>query len=390
MVCDAGDSATLEAVRAHLQMRCEEIRLGLEFVERVADADVLIWFQGNRPTYNPVLNQHLAQGMRTEEVTVIPVVQRAGDDRKLPSAIQPSNALVLERLGRTPAARHAAIVDRILMAQVPKRVVGRVFLSYKRDDATAIAQQLCWAFQVQRYHVFLDEWSVGFGTKFQREIEWHMSDTDLVVLLVSPQSGLSHWILTEVGLASGPHIGVVGAIWPEVHEPRRRWTWRRHAVPEQTTGLANAVSDDLKVLLAQQDIERGGTRREDRLTDDAVERIIHTVFANRARAQRVRLESLIDDVHRRDETLHHDQPGVLVSKTARHRVFPFRPSPAMLHHDHRRASGVHTSWYYQEIWPGDPRAEALQWLASSVTEGDLVPLDVVPDDLAWLNHEEPV
>ena len=59
----------------------------------------------------------------------------------------------------------------------------RVFLSYKRDEATAAAVQLFGELSSRQFEVFLDTHGIGAGVDFQEAL-WHqLCDVDVLVML---------------------------------------------------------------------------------------------------------------------------------------------------------------------------------------------------------------
>ena len=90
----------------------------------------------------------------------------------------------------------------------------RVFLSYKRDETTAVAVQLFAELSARHYEVFLDTHSIAPGTEFQESL-WHsLCDVDVLLMLDSPNYFASRWTAAEFGRALAKGIGVLRVEWP--------------------------------------------------------------------------------------------------------------------------------------------------------------------------------
>jgi len=90
----------------------------------------------------------------------------------------------------------------------------RLFVSYLRKEATALALQLYDAFDGLGYDVFFDSKSLLPGCRFQEELTECLADSDLVVFLHSPGVGSSQWVAYERGVAEKLGIHVVEVLWP--------------------------------------------------------------------------------------------------------------------------------------------------------------------------------
>lgn len=94
------------------------------------------------------------------------------------------------------------------------RLSRRVFISYKRDESTSVAIQLYEQLEKNGFDVFLDTHSIRPGEPFQEEL-WHrMADTDVIVLLNTPNFLKSYWTTQELAEANSMSIGILQLIWP--------------------------------------------------------------------------------------------------------------------------------------------------------------------------------
>lgn len=91
----------------------------------------------------------------------------------------------------------------------------RLFISYRRIETRSIAVQLYELLDGQGFDVFLDSHSIRPGEPFQ-EVLWHrLADTDVIVVLDSPDFSNSKWTMEEVARANSTNIQALQLIWPD-------------------------------------------------------------------------------------------------------------------------------------------------------------------------------
>lgn len=106
------------------------------------------------------------------------------------------------------------LVSVILEGLSLLRQTRRLFISYKRSESTGVAIQLYEYLEKSGFDVFLDTHSVRPGEVFQEEL-WHrMTDTDVVVLLNTPDFLKSYWTTQELAKANAMSIGILQLVWP--------------------------------------------------------------------------------------------------------------------------------------------------------------------------------
>lgn len=148
----------------------------------------------------------------------------------------------------------------------------RVFLSYRRAEATAAAVQLFAELSARQFDVFLDTHCIAAGVDFQEQL-WHqLSDVDVLLMLESPGYFASRWTDAEYGRALAKGMGVLRVQWPD-------------ATPCATTSTASRVE-----LLA------ADLRADGQLIDAAVQRVCHQLEAVRSLSHAVRMVSLMESV----------------------------------------------------------------------------------------------
>jgi|CXWL01.1.fsa_nt_gi nucleoside 2-deoxyribosyltransferase len=99
---------------------------------------------------------------------------------------------------------------------------GHLFLSYSRSDA-GLADQLEAAFG-RSFSIWRDHKSIQAGSVFSAEIDAGLRSADGVVLLLTPRSAASPWVVYEYGFALGASVPVVAVLKDvEVPQPIRRF-----------------------------------------------------------------------------------------------------------------------------------------------------------------------
>ncbi|QJD81152.1 toll/interleukin-1 receptor domain-containing protein [Spirosoma rhododendri] len=146
-----------------------------------------------------------------DEVIVIPVVMDLTLYSQLtPPSLHPINgSLLSERNGGISAVSNAVLETLNLLRRTRK-----LFISYRRQESSAVAIQLYEYLHRNGFDVFIDTISIRPGEPFQ-EVLWHrLSDTDVVVLLDTPGFLESRWTRDELANTSAMSIGILQLIWP--------------------------------------------------------------------------------------------------------------------------------------------------------------------------------
>ena len=96
----------------------------------------------------------------------------------------------------------------------------RVFVSYRRDSASAAALQLFNALSARLFDVFLDTHGIAPGEDFQAML-WHrLCDSDVLIMLDTQGYFDSRWTRAEYGRAMAKNISVLRIGWPDVDVSR--------------------------------------------------------------------------------------------------------------------------------------------------------------------------
>lgn len=90
----------------------------------------------------------------------------------------------------------------------------RVFISYKRSDSAAVANQLYDVLSRHQFDVFLDTYSIRGAADFQAELHHRITDSDVLIQLNSPNFMESDWCKEEISEANARRVGVLQVNWP--------------------------------------------------------------------------------------------------------------------------------------------------------------------------------
>ena len=151
----------------------------------------------------------------------------------------------------------------------------RLFISYRRDDSRRIANQLYDILDRRGFDVFLDTLGVPPGKDFQ-SVLWHrLSDSDVVVLLDTPNFFESRWTEEEFSRANAMNIQILHLLWPGRNIPTGSEFSRHFRLLDN---MFSGTSRDAEALL----------------NDDIASQIAIEVESLRARAMSSRQIQLVD------------------------------------------------------------------------------------------------
>lgn len=156
----------------------------------------------------------------------------------------------------------------------------RLFISYKRSDSSGVAIQLFEELERAGFDVFLDTHSIRPGDPVQEELMHRMADTDVVVLLNSPEFLDSFWTTQELAEASGMSVAILQLVWPG-------------------TNTLNDSQLTIPLSLEEDDFSAGGSANSSStLNPKIVQDVISKVEGLRARALAARQDNLTTEFKR--------------------------------------------------------------------------------------------
>lgn len=150
-------------------------------------------------------------------IPVVPLVSTAARvAAELPPDLRKINALISDPADT--ALRRVVGAALQCLGLLPAQ--RRVFVSYRREESADVALQLFEALSARHFDVFLDTHSVSAAADFQAVL-WHrLCDSDVLIMLDTPNYFGSRWTTEEWGKAIAKNISMLQLVWPD-HEPSR-------------------------------------------------------------------------------------------------------------------------------------------------------------------------
>lgn len=144
------------------------------------------------------------QELIMQKIPVIPVVLNKKNFKDyIPEVLYPIEAVEAKNYNWLSLADVTLRMFRLSWKQ------RKVFISYRQKDSTKEAVKLYNILHQYKYNVFLDLCEIEDGTRFQRELEQHLVDSDILVLLNSENIRESPWVAKELLIASERQIAIV-------------------------------------------------------------------------------------------------------------------------------------------------------------------------------------
>ena len=214
-------------------------------------------------------------GLVDDTIPIIPVVDAlSGYTMKVPDLLKSVNGKSCNS-----DAEEIEVVTLILENLSLLRKDRRLFISYKRDESTGVAEQLYDKFAAKGFDCFLDTRSVRPSSISQNEL-WHkLADSDVVILLDTPNFRTSEWTVAELAQANSTSVQILHLLWPDVK-----------ADPTSAFSVFSLLK------LSNFRFVATVTDRFSTFNDRTVEQVIHDVESLRARAIAARQADLFDSV----------------------------------------------------------------------------------------------
>jgi hypothetical protein len=142
---------------------------------------------------------------------VIPVVNDLSEFRTL----VPNELLTINGAEQRNSNSDVSAIANIALENLGLlRQDRRLFISYRRADSSAVALQLRHLLEARGYDAFLDTHSVPTGDPFQEVLWQRLADSDLLLLLDSPNFLKSRWTKEELAQAEALTVGILQIVWP--------------------------------------------------------------------------------------------------------------------------------------------------------------------------------
>lgn len=208
--------------------------------------------------------------------TIVPVVSDLNTfNQQIPEELRVINGFELDQTSKVEALVNLALENLSLL-----RTARRIFISYRRNESTDAAIQLFERLEKAGFDVFLDTYSIRPGEPFQEELWQRLADTDVVILLNTPDLLVSQWTEKELAKTNLMNIGILQLVWPTNPEVR----YAELTVAEQLTQSDFGNSDP--------------KTKQGQLTDSCLDRIVTLTESLRARSLAARQSNMITEFSR--------------------------------------------------------------------------------------------
>lgn len=226
----------------------------------IGDAPALVVVLGGSAAKASSVLQDQVLGAHRSGLVVVPVVEDlASFHAHVPGAASAFNGF--EWSGHNPERRLARVILEQLGIEERDR---RVFISHRRSDGLAAAEQLHDQLSRFRFRPFIDRFAIAPGAPVQSSIADALERFAFMLLLETPEAHLSDWVFDEVDYALAHAMGLLIIQWPGNPTP----------IPG-SVGLPRFELDSADVQRDRHDYEV--------LTPDAVDRVLREIEAAHAR-----------------------------------------------------------------------------------------------------------
>ena len=269
-------NAACEDIKKRFFGKLDDLGLSKEAVEIIYAEDFSEKYKNKQPAFVFYLGQTDNPGI---DADILEELMRNGDaiyplyfhedafHNEIPDVIDKMNGTLYT------ADKLEAVVGCALESFRLLRKTRRVFISYKRSEATGIAQQLFDLLIQNGFAPFLDSYSIRPADDFQAELLHRLTDCDVLIQLCSPNFNESEWCKKEIEEANQKQIGVVVIVWPDM----------------KLKGFSHLCTP---FFLSDDDLTGEQAGKMGTLNPDKAEEIVKTVESVRARNLAARQDSI--------------------------------------------------------------------------------------------------
>jgi hypothetical protein len=193
-----------------------------------------VFFGGRNPPTDNIAN------LLDRGIPLLPVASDVNQvNAEIPAMLQPLNCLSYSSGGSQRVATALLECAGLLPRQ------RRVFVSYRRVEAREAALQLFDALSARLYDVFLDTHGIPPAEDFQTML-WHrLCDSDVLLMLDTPDYFTSRWTSAEFGRALAKGISILQVGWPDSSPSARTATASRaELLPEEIDPASGHIAED--------------------------------------------------------------------------------------------------------------------------------------------------
>ena len=239
-------------------------------LSEVAIPEVVAVLVGDRFCEN-LRSEELIEAAIERRLAIVPVIE--GGSREDAASMIPDSISHINAVHWKGDGTDAVIALLNSLGLVEKE--RRLFISYRRRDTAAIAEQLHTKLTQRRFDVFLDRFSIEPGVDFQHRLEEDLGDKAFLLLLESENLNESRWVQYEIAYALAKRIQIMALTFPCAN--------RSSQVPE--------IDEAFRLRLGTEDVSNSES-----LSDQALDKVVARIELEHARALRRRREQILGSV----------------------------------------------------------------------------------------------
>jgi len=216
----------LKAFRDHINVRLVPASSSSAWPKEVSWDDLLIVIYKGKAfpaAGNMFITKYLRE--RSDTAMLLPVAVDP-KSRTPPEAAAAIKALQYDDASKGPSGRLANRVGGMLGLRLQGRD-GKIFISYRATDGTAIAEQLHAHLKSLGYSPFLDvareidgETTILPGSPVQKQLDEALANANLVLLIDTPSAPASRWIKHEVETADAILLPILPIVFRDTSDPK--------------------------------------------------------------------------------------------------------------------------------------------------------------------------
>jgi hypothetical protein len=216
----------LKAFRDHVNVRLIPASSSSAWPKEVSWDDLLIVIYKDKDfpaAGNLFIRKYLRE--RSDAAMLLPVAVNP-KFRTPPEAAAAIKALQYDKASKGPSGRLANRVGGMLGLRLQGRD-GKIFISYRATDGTAIAEQLHAHLKSLGYSPFLDvakeiddETTILPGSPVQKQLDEALASANLVLLIDTPSAPASRWIKHEVETSDAILLPILPLVFRDTSDPK--------------------------------------------------------------------------------------------------------------------------------------------------------------------------
>jgi hypothetical protein len=205
-------------ILASFYRQLDELGVNREYILLLDEGNFATEYKGNAPLYcvyfgdpnGDFKNLDILEKLISQASLILPVVDGLENFTvSTPAVLRYINGFELN------SRRQIESLTGLILESFGLLRSGRkLFISYRREESAHVAIQLFEQLEKHGFEVYLDTHSLRKGEPFPEEL-WHrLADTDVMVLLNTPNFLKGEWAQKELAKANALKIGILQILWP--------------------------------------------------------------------------------------------------------------------------------------------------------------------------------